>query len=69
MEAPTTALPLVILLLSNLMNLVVILVLVYGFDLGVAGAAWSTVIAQAAAGAAFLVVIRSRPRVCGDPPS
>jgi putative MATE family efflux protein len=52
--------PLVILLASNLMNLVLILVLVYGFDLGVAGAAWSTVIAQAAAGAAFLVVIRAR---------
>ena len=52
--------PLVILLLSNLLNLVVILVFVYGFDLGVAGAAWSTVIAQAAAGVAFLAVLRPR---------
>jgi putative MATE family efflux protein len=52
--------PLLILLASNVINLVVILVFVYGFDLGVAGAAWSTVIAQAAAGAAFLVVIRTR---------
>jgi putative MATE family efflux protein len=33
-------------------------VLVFGFDLGIAGAAWSTAIAQAGAGIAFLVVIR-----------
>ena len=52
--------PLVILAASNLLNVVVELVLVYGFDLGVAGAAWSTVVAQAAAGCAFVVVIRRR---------
>jgi putative MATE family efflux protein len=52
--------PLVILVASNLLNLLLELVLVFGFDMGVAGAAWSTVIAQVAAGIAFLAVIRSR---------
>ena len=52
--------PLVILLAANLVNLVVELVMVYGFDMGIAGAAWSTVLAQAGAGVAFLVVIRRR---------
>lgn len=54
--------PLVILVAANIVNLVVELVLVFGFDMGIAGAAWSTVIAQAAAGIAFVVVIRSRLR-------
>ncbi len=52
--------PLVILVVSNIANLVIEVVLVFGFDLGVAGAAWSTAIAQAGAGIAFLVVIRRR---------
>jgi putative MATE family efflux protein len=52
--------PLVILAVSNLLNVVVEVVLVFGFDLDVAGAAWSTVVAQAAAGIWFLVVIRRR---------
>ena len=50
--------PLVILVTSNVANLAIELVLVFGFDLGIAGAAWSTAIAQAGAGAAFLVVVR-----------
>jgi len=52
--------PLVILVASNVANLVIEVVLVFGFDLGIAGAAWSTAIAQAGAGIAFLVVIRHR---------
>ena len=52
--------PLVILVASNLANLVIELVLVFGFDLGIAGAAWSTVVAQAGAGVAFLVTVRRR---------
>ena len=52
--------PLVILVASNVANLVIEVVLVFGFDLGIAGAAWSTAIAQAGAGIAFLVVIRRR---------
>jgi putative MATE family efflux protein len=50
--------PLVILVCSNVANLLIELVLVFGFDLGIAGAAWSTTIAQAGAGIAFLVVVR-----------
>jgi len=52
--------PLVILVASNVANLVIELVLVFGFDMGIAGAAWSTAVAQAGAGVAFLVVIRRR---------
>ncbi len=52
--------PLVILVCSNVANLLIEVVLVFGFDLGIAGAAWSTVIAQAGAGVAFLVVVRHR---------
>ncbi len=52
--------PLHILLASNLANLVLALTFVYGLDMGLAGAAWSTVIAQAGAGLAFVVVIRPR---------
>ncbi len=52
--------PLVILVASNVANLLIELVLVFGFDLGIAGAAWSTTIAQAGAGIAFLVVVRRR---------
>ncbi len=52
--------PLVILICSNLVNLVVEVVLVFGFGMGIAGAAWSTVLAQVGAGVAFMVVIRPR---------
>jgi putative MATE family efflux protein len=51
--------PLVILVASNVVNLVIELVLVIGLGYGLAAAAWSTVIAQAGAGIAFLVAIRS----------
>jgi putative MATE family efflux protein len=57
--------PLVILVASNVANLVIEVVLVFGFDLGIAGAAWSTVIAQAGAGIAFLVVVRRRLEPAG----
>lgn len=45
--------PLVVLVASNVINVVVEVVLVFGFDLGVAGAAWSTVVAQVIAGIAL----------------
>jgi putative MATE family efflux protein len=54
--------PLVILVASNVANLAIELVLVFGFDMGIAGAAWSTAIAQAGAGVAFLVVVRRHLR-------
>ena len=52
--------PLVILLASNVVNLVLALTFVYALDMGLAGTAWSTVVAQAAAGVAFVLVIRRR---------
>ncbi|CAN5723904.1 hypothetical protein BH24ACT5_BH24ACT5_18210 [soil metagenome] len=48
----------IVLLSANVLNVVVELVLVFGFDLGVAGSAWSTVIAQIASGAAFVILLR-----------
>jgi MATE family, multidrug efflux pump len=50
--------PLVILFTANLVNVVLEVWFVYGLDLGVPGSAWSTVIVQVGAAAAFAVVIR-----------
>lgn len=52
--------PLVVLLVTNIGNVALELVLVFGVGLGIAGAAWSTVAAQVAAGAAFALLIRRR---------
>jgi putative MATE family efflux protein len=53
--------PLIIAIAANLVNLVLELVLVFGLDLGIAGSAWGTVIAQTlAAGAYVLIVDRAR---------
>lgn len=49
--------PLVILIAANVLNVILELVFVYGFDWGIAGSAWGTVVAQVAMGAAFVVVI------------
>lgn len=53
--------PLVILVVANIVNAVLEVVLVVGFDRGVAGAAWSTVVAQIGAG--FTLWWRSRPPI------
>jgi len=45
--------PLLVLVASNVVNVVVEIVLVFGFGLGVAGAAWSTVVSQVIAGLAL----------------
>jgi putative MATE family efflux protein len=50
--------PLVILLVANGVNAVLEVLFVYGFDWGVPGSAWSTVIGQVGAGVAFLAVVR-----------
>jgi putative MATE family efflux protein len=42
---------------SNAANLLLELLLVYGFDLGIQGSAWGTVIAQVGGAAAYLVVL------------
>lgn len=52
-----TRTPLWIALAANLVNVVLELTFVYGLDLGVAGSAWSTVIAQAGAAAWYLAVL------------
>ena len=50
--------PLVILLIANLVNTVLEVLFVFGFDWGVRGSAWSTVIAQVGAAVAFGVMVR-----------
>jgi putative MATE family efflux protein len=50
--------PLVILLIANVANAVLEVWFVFGLDLGVPGSAWSTVICQAGAAIAFLVLVR-----------
>ena len=60
-----TRTPLTIAVGANLLNLVVEIVLVYGLDLGVAGSAWGTVLAQVVAAAAFLLILPGRLRASG----
>jgi MATE family, multidrug efflux pump len=50
--------PLLIVLLANVVNLVLEVIVVYGFGMGIAGSAWSTVIVQIGAAAMFLVILR-----------
>jgi putative MATE family efflux protein len=50
--------PLVILVIAHVVNVVLELLFVYGFDWGLAGSAWGTVIAQSGMGLAFVVVQR-----------
>ncbi|PIE32446.1 MAG: hypothetical protein CSA55_03340 [Ilumatobacter coccineus] len=52
-EADFTS-PLAVLAVSNLANLVIELIMVFGLHLGIAGSAWSTVIAQVGAGIWFI---------------
>lgn len=51
--------PLKILVASNLLNIVLEVLFVYGFEWGIAGSAWGTVIAQALAALAFAWTMRA----------
>ena len=56
---------LVIAVAANTVNLLLELALVYALDLGIAGSAWGTVVAQYGAAAAFLVVVGRGARRSG----
>jgi putative MATE family efflux protein len=53
--------PLVVVVVANAVNIVLELLFVYGFDWGLKGSAWGTVIAQAGMGAAFVTVLLRAP--------
>jgi putative MATE family efflux protein len=59
--------PLIIVLAGNLANVVLELVFVYGFDWGLAGSAWGTVIAQAGMGTVFVVELLRPPATSRRP--
>ncbi|MGA9746012.1 MAG: MATE family efflux transporter, partial [Nocardioides sp.] len=60
-----TRTPLVVAVVGNLLNIVLNLVLVYGLDLGIAGSAIGTVLAQVASAIALLVVVVRAARHAG----
>jgi putative MATE family efflux protein len=53
--------PLVIVVVANAVNVVLNVVFIYGFDWGLAGSAWATVVAQTGMGAAFARALLSAP--------
>ena len=53
--------------MANVFNLVLELVLIYGFGWGIAGSAWATVIAQYGAAAVFVAIIVRAARAHGVP--
>jgi putative MATE family efflux protein len=59
--------PLVIVVAANAANVVLELLFVYGFDWGLDGSAWGTVIAQAGMGAAFAAVLLRAPAASRRP--
>jgi putative MATE family efflux protein len=62
---PDTRTPFAVLALSTSTNLVVELVLVFGLDLGIAGSAWGTVLAQVLSASVLLAVVVRRLRSDG----
>ena len=57
-----TRTPLVVAVASAIVNLVLEVVLVFGLDTGIAGSAWSTVIAQTGAAAVYLTIVTRHVR-------
>ncbi|HZQ84483.1 MAG TPA: MATE family efflux transporter, partial [Acidimicrobiales bacterium] len=60
-----TVTPFRVVLVANLLNVVLEVILVYGFDFGVAGSAWGTVVAQWVAAAWFIGMCARRIRAAG----
>ncbi|MSO78919.1 MAG: MATE family efflux transporter [Acidimicrobiia bacterium] len=56
---------LVIAVASNVLNLVLEVIFVFGFDWGIKGSAWGTVIAQWIAGSAYLFIVSRSARAVG----
>ena len=54
-------LPLVIVVVANVVNVLLNVLFIYGFDWGLAGSAWATVVAQAGMGAAFAQALLRAP--------
>ena len=52
--------PLVVIVLANLVNVVLEVLFVYGFDWGIEGSAWGTAIAQTCMGVAFIWLVARR---------
>jgi putative MATE family efflux protein len=52
--------PLVVLIAGNVVNVILEVLFVYGFDWGIAGSAWGTAIAQLGMGAAFIAAVFRR---------
>jgi putative MATE family efflux protein len=59
--------PLVIVVAANVANIVLELLFVYGFDWGLDGSAWGTVVAQAGMGIAFVTVLLRAPAASRAP--
>jgi putative MATE family efflux protein len=53
--------PLVIVVVANVANVVLNLLFIYGFDWGLAGSAWATVVAQLGMGVAFVAALLRAP--------
>jgi putative MATE family efflux protein len=60
-----TVTPFRVVIVANVLNVMLEVVLVYGFDLGVAGSAWGTVVAQWLAAAWFVRMCGRRIRAAG----
>ncbi len=60
-----TRLPLLVGIGANTLNIALEIILVHGFDQGLAGSAWGTVVAQWCAAIAYLVVMRSNAHALG----
>ena len=57
--------PFIVALAANVLNLVIELVLVFGLDLGIAGSAWGTVVAEILSAVAMLAIVVPRLRADG----